>query len=951
VSNRITSMADFLALLKGVKAGKDGEYKALCPGHNDHGPSLSAKEINGKILVKCFAGCKLVDILKPLHLEPKDLFLNGRNPKARSQKKLVATYSYEIEKGKEAFQIRRYDLSNGEKTFEVWHKASDKYIAGILRKGEYVPGMGKYKSKRVLYHLPELKEWVAAGKRIYLPEGEGKADLIIKKGGAATTSPFGAGHNKWWPAYSEALAGAKVVILPDNDKPGHDFAREKAVSLYGKAAGVKVLELPELPDKGDIVDWLDAGHTFEELQQLADQSPEYEPPPYTKLPEIIVTDRRLRDITADALQALYEANKPERIFRRSSILTRITVDEKGRPFTEVLSESAFRGYLERAANFIEIDADSTPHPIPPPLTVVRDCLSLGEWQLAPLLGVTEVPVMRPDGSVLTEPGYDSATNLYYFPSPGLSVPPIPDKPKDSEIKAAIELVLEPVYDFPFDSEASRANAMGTLFTPILRPMIDGSVPLALFDKPQQGTGASLLAEVISIITTGRAAAMMTARKDDEEWRKAITSLLLRGQLVAVIDNIEGTLYAPSLAAILTATTFQDRILGRSELVTLPNRTTWIGTGNNIKLTGDLPRRCIWVRMDAGMARPWLRDASGFKHPHLIQWVSENRSAILVAILTIARAWAFAGMPPAQGLPTLGGYESYCRVVGGVLSFMDVEGFLANLHAMYDETDIETPQWQAFLEAWHETIGEKPVTAAELISYLNGSAELRAALPDSIADTEGKTYSVRLGQKLGKKNGVRYPNGFFLVKAGEKKRAVTWKVARFQNETSPDFSFKGEVGEVIYTPAYTREEIPEDNNRNINIEGVAATSPNLTLASKKGEVGPDESATTKKFTTTDDWQEVPPNTAVQPGLEIRMDFESGRNYVRKPSTIDRREVCLEMSIEEALKLWRAEGAPVIHLGPGENCFDLEKLLSHPDIADRHLEAIKAWLQKHKGGEQY
>jgi len=122
VSNRITSMADFLALLKGVKAGKDGEYKALCPGHNDHGPSLSAKEINGKILVKCFAGCKLVDILKPLHLEPKDLFLNGRNPKARSQKKLVATYSYEIEKGKEAFQIRRYDLSNGEKTFECGTK-------------------------------------------------------------------------------------------------------------------------------------------------------------------------------------------------------------------------------------------------------------------------------------------------------------------------------------------------------------------------------------------------------------------------------------------------------------------------------------------------------------------------------------------------------------------------------------------------------------------------------------------------------------------------------------------------------------------------------------------------------------------------------------------------------------------------------------------------------------
>jgi hypothetical protein len=669
MASKIHSLDDFLALLKGVKAGRDGKYKALCPGHDDHQPSLSVRQADGKILVQCFAGCELMDILKPLNLEVKDLFLNDHSSKVKSQGKLVATYSYEIEKGKEAFQIRRYDLGNGDKTFKAWRRTGDRYVGGMLVKGRYVRGMGKYKENPILYHLPELKEWIAAGRRIYLPEGERKAELIIKKGGAATTSPFGAG--KWKPQYSNMLAGAKVIILPDNDKPGLDFAREKAVSLYGKAVSVKVLELPGLPEKGDIVDWFNAGHTFEELELLAESCPEYEPEPTpdTGLPEIIVTNRHLRHITADALDALYKANNPPRIFRRSGVLVRISVDEKGRPFTEALSESAFRGHLERAANFIEIDAEGVPHPTPPPLTVVRDGLSLGDWQFPPLVGVTEVPVMRPDGSVLLEPGYDSVTSLYYFPSPGLSVPSVPDRPANGDVKASIELVLETICDFPFDSDASRANAIATMFTPVLRPMIDGPVPLALFDKPQQGTGASLLAEVISVITTGRAAAMMTARKDDEEWRKAITSLLLRGQLVAVIDNIEGTLYAPSLAAILTATTFQDRILGRSELVTLPNRTTWIGTGNNIKLTGDLPRRCIWVRMDARMARPWLRDASSFKHPHLVQWVSEKRGNILVAILTIARAWVLAGMPPAPGLPNLGGYESYCKVVGGVLSFI------------------------------------------------------------------------------------------------------------------------------------------------------------------------------------------------------------------------------------------------------------------------------------------
>jgi hypothetical protein len=176
----------------------------------------------------------------------------------------------------------------------------------------------------------------------------------------------------------------------------------------------------------------------------------------------------------------------------------------------------------------------------------------------------------------------------------------------------------------------------------------------------------------------------------------------------------------------------------------------------------------------------------------------------------------------------------------------------------------------------------------------------------------------------------------------------WKVVRFQNETSPNFSFKGEVGEVHNTPAYTRVDTLENDNRDINRVEVETTSPNLTLASKKGEVGPGESST-KEFVPTDDWQEVAPSTAVPPGLEIRMDLGSGKNYVRKPPVTDQHEVALGMPMEKAIELWRAEGAPIIHLGPGENCFDLEKLLANSDVADRHLEAVKVWLQQHEGGE--
>lgn len=296
MSARIHSLDDFLLLLKGVKPGKDGQFTALCPGHDDHEPSLSVTESDDKILVKCFAGCELVNILKPLGLEPRSLFLDDHDcPKSKKQKTLVATFSYEYERGKEAYQIRRFDLGNGGKTFEAWHK----------KDGRYVSGMGEYKDKPILQHLPEIPGWIAAAKRIYIPEGELKADRIISKGGAATTSPFGAGRNKWRSEYSKALAGAEVIVLPDNDNPGRDFAQDKAASLYGIARSVKVLELPGLPEKGDIIDWFNAGGTFEQLEQLADNCPEYKPS------DNGVKLRCMADINAEAMSWLWPPYIPK----------------------------------------------------------------------------------------------------------------------------------------------------------------------------------------------------------------------------------------------------------------------------------------------------------------------------------------------------------------------------------------------------------------------------------------------------------------------------------------------------------------------------------------------------------------------------------------------------------------------------------------------------------------
>lgn len=131
---------------------------------------------------------------------------------------------------------------------------------------------------RVLYRLPSVLAAVAAGQTIYVTKGEKAADALAKLGVTATCSPGGA--NKWRDSYSPPLAGADVVILPDNDEPGRQHAAMVANSLRragSRAACVRVLPLPGLPDKGDVFDWIAAGGTAADLVQLTASAPEPEP--------------------------------------------------------------------------------------------------------------------------------------------------------------------------------------------------------------------------------------------------------------------------------------------------------------------------------------------------------------------------------------------------------------------------------------------------------------------------------------------------------------------------------------------------------------------------------------------------------------------------------------------------------------------------------------------------
>jgi hypothetical protein len=331
------------------------------------------------------------------------------------------------------------------------------------------------------------------------------------------------------------------------------------------------------------------------------------------------------------------------------------------------------------------------------------------------------------------------------------------------------MISEVLADFPFVGAASHANAIASILTPVCRPAVKGPTPLALYDATTQGTGKTLLSEVVSLITSGREGVLFSAPRDAEEWRKQLTSVLREGSAVVVIDNVNYTLDSGDLCKALTETTHGDRILGQSQTVNLPVRCTWIATGNNIQLGGDMPRRCYWIRMDAKCSKPFQR--TGFRHKRLKEYVLKHRGELLAALLTLARAWFVAGRPEPKVKP-VGSFEDWSVMIGGILERASIQGFLANSDQLYEQADIDTTQWEAFLKTLETMFYSEPFTVAQVWERMNERSwndskrctrlsdraeELRAAMSDFIAqamDREG-FFKQRLGRALGERLGRRY----------------------------------------------------------------------------------------------------------------------------------------------------------------------------------------------------
>jgi hypothetical protein len=274
----------------------------------------------------------------------------------------------------------------------------------------------------------------------------------------------------------------------------------------------------------------------------------------------------------------------------------------------------------------------------------------------------------------------------------------------------VAMIQDILADFPFDCEASRANAVAMLLLPIVRPLITGPTPLAAIVAPQAGTGKSMLASICAILATGHNY-LLPWKREERENEVTISAAMLAQQTVMVLDNVVGILGSGVLCSALTSANFQGRVMGSSTMFNVPVTCTWIATANNLRLGDDMSRRVYKIRMDAKSSKPMQRE--GFRHPRLLDYVTQHRGELVHALLIIARYWFCLGCPRARVVP-LGSFESWHVVMASILKAAGIDGFMGNLQEVLGK-DEAVEQWTTFMEALSDTFDGIEFRVSDVVS--------------------------------------------------------------------------------------------------------------------------------------------------------------------------------------------------------------------------------------------
>jgi putative DNA primase/helicase len=508
---------------------------------------------------------------------------------------------------------------------------------------------------------------------------------------------------------------------------------------------------------------------------------------------IQVVPGQLSRIADKAEQALIKSGV--QFYERANALVRVIVKEVdtfhgGKPttaqFTQV-DRVYMRDMLCRVASCHKLDKRGN-KPIDVPHDIASTVLGRsGEWHFPSVAGIVTMPTMRPDGTILDQPGYDPATRLLLIDA--VKMPSIPAEPTRKDALAALKLITDLLQEFVFADEVSKAVAVSATITPVVRGAFMNA-PLHAIDAPQAGSGKSYLNDTSALIATGKRMPVISQGASDEEMEKRIGAAVLAGQPLVCIDNVSRVLRGDALAQLIERPRPQVRVLGRSELIEIEAvGTTLFANGINIIIGGDLTRRVILCRLDTREERPELRK---FKHDP-VPMILNDRGAYIAAALTIARAYVVAERPNRQ--TPLASFEGWSDTVRSALMWLGLADPVKSMESIRAD-DPDRSALLAVLTAWSKKFGtgaDKSITLDEVIKAVTAIRfgtefeypELRAAVLNALGNPRQPPDTKMLGNWLRHRKNQIVNSMWIECKTQSHGATKWWIMSRNAPEAPPD----------------------------------------------------------------------------------------------------------------------------------------------------------------------
>lgn len=509
----------------------------------------------------------------------------------------------------------------------------------------------------------------------------------------------------------------------------------------------------------------------------------------------IAVDRAEQALLDSEIELYQRGQSIVRVLRRPAMTSRDFERPAGSLGIVSVDKAFIQETFTRVGHFESLGRGEKWRSINCPSEVALTYLSRRDWRLPPLLGVISAPTLRPDGSLLSRPGYDRATALRFDPC-GATFPEIAHRPSREDAAEALRFLRGVFATFPFVNDrggtsggADEAVFIASVLTALVRRSLD-TAPMFGYTATVMESGKSLLANCVSLITSGVGPTIMRYPETNEEAAKLAISVLLQNEAVVLIDNVDRPVEGDWLCIILSEEKYSARVMAKLETTEAPTNVTMIVTGNNLVFAGDVRTRALLARLDPDCEHP----ASRTFDVDLRDWIPQHRPQLVAAALTIMRAWQVNESRELDGWDLCTPWDRYKRWSNMVrtpliwlgmadpcdsLKLLEKEDpkrntllrLLTCLDRVYGPREGREGQRFKASEAIADFVRTAPLdpNSAETSDY-------REVLHQVAADRGGELRGPKLAGYL-RANVGRIVDGLKIVNSGEQRGTTLWQVVR------------------------------------------------------------------------------------------------------------------------------------------------------------------------------